>query len=146
VCEVDERDRVVGLPEAPQSDVGSPMPALVADEHRLEIAYTAFIGDGENPEWPLRSGGSGWRGPMFGPPNDETFEGHPLAARGLGPYGAFRIEDSFWIRRLERMNSVHHRHDPERFRALNHDVLAFHDSTFECVAEGVEFSLRPGGP
>jgi hypothetical protein len=27
---------------------------------------------------------------MFGPPNDETFEDHPLAARGLEPYSVFR--------------------------------------------------------
>ena len=27
---------------------------------------------------------------MFGFPNDEVFHSHPLAARGLGPYGAFR--------------------------------------------------------
>jgi hypothetical protein len=80
---------------------------------------------------------------MFGSPNDEAFHGHPLAERGLGPYGAYRVEDSSWIRRLERMNSVHPRHDPERFRALTHCVLSFHDSTFECVAEGVRFSLVP---
>jgi hypothetical protein len=42
------------------------------------------------------------------------------------------------------MNSVHYRHDPERFRVLNHYILSFHDSTFECVAEGVLFSLVPG--
>jgi hypothetical protein len=34
---------------------------------------------------------------LFGPPNDEAFEGHP--------YGAFKIENSSWIRGLERMNS-----------------------------------------
>jgi hypothetical protein len=70
---------------------------------------------------------------MFGPPNDEAFRGHPLAARGLHPYGVFRIENSSWIRKLERMNSVHRQHRPERYRELQHLVFAFHDSTFECV-------------
>jgi hypothetical protein len=144
VYEVDERDRVVELPEAPQSDTGAPTPVLVAEEDRLEVAYRAFTGDGENPDWGIAV--ARFRMPRahtFGSPNDEAFEGHPLAARGLAPYGAYRIEDSSWIRRLERMNSVHYRHDPERFRVLNHYILSFHDSTFECVAEGVVFSLVP---
>src|SRR5262245_11285948 len=73
---------------------------------------------------------------MFGPPNDEAFYGHPLAARGLHPYGTFQVEHSSWIRQLERMNSVHPRHRPDMFRRLKHYVFAFHDSTFECIAEG----------
>ncbi len=36
---------------------------------------------------------------------------------------------------LERMNSVHPHNRPERFWQLSHFVFAFHDSTFECVAE-----------
>ncbi len=73
---------------------------------------------------------------MFGPPNDEAFAGHPLASRGLQPYGAFEVLASSWIRQLERMNAVHRHHDPEDFAVYRHIVLAFHDSTFECIAEG----------
>ena len=57
---------------------------------------------------------------MFGPPNDEAFSGHPLASRGLHPYGAFKIENSSWIRHLEKMNSVHPNHHPERYFKLQH--------------------------
>jgi hypothetical protein len=40
---------------------------------------------------------------------------------------------------LERMNAVHPRHDPQRFMAdLRHFVFAFHDSTFECIADSFE--------
>jgi len=38
------------------------------------------------------------------------------------------------------MNRVHKLHKPERFRALQHLVFAFHDSTFECVCK--EFDVR----
>lgn len=76
---------------------------------------------------------------MFGPPNDEAFGGHPLAERGLRPYGAFEVEGSSWLAILERMNSVHPYHLPERFRKYRHFVLSFHDITFECIAE--HFSL-----
>ena len=82
---------------------------------------------------------------MFGPPNDETFSGHPLADRGLHPYAVFEVRDSSWIRKLERMNSVHHRHNRERFlEGLRHFVFAFHDSTFECVAHGFEVEVFRG--
>lgn len=40
-------------------------------------------------------------------PNDESLHGHPLFERGLAFYGAFRVENSSWIRALVRINSVH---------------------------------------
>jgi hypothetical protein len=83
---------------------------------------------------------------MFGPPNDEAFSGHPLAARGLGPYRAFEIENSSWIKSLERMNSVHPCHRPEHFACFKHFVFAFHDTTFECVAESFDVVLCRGSP
>src|SRR5438093_1472990 len=126
--DVDERDRVIELKNVPQSSVGAPIPFIMSDDHRLVLAY--YI---EDPP-------SGWDGStvrivapmdavepvalirfrscyahMFGPPNDEAFHGHPLAPRGLHPYGAFEVTDSSWIRRLERMNSVHRYHRPEVF-------------------------------
>jgi len=87
---------------------------------------------------------SGYWSYMFGGPNDEAFHGHPLATRGLHPYGAFQIENSSWIRQLEKMNSVHPFHKPERFERLRHYVLSFHDSTFECVADGYIISMHEG--
>jgi hypothetical protein len=39
---------------------------------------------------------------MFGMPNDETLHGHPLYERGLEVYGAFRVEDSSWVRQKRR--------------------------------------------
>lgn len=144
--EVDAHDQVVELEDAPQSSVGAPLPVIVADEDTLQLACCASVPD---PDWvgtyvhevnlsngdPVIlvqfEGAYAW---FHGPPNDEAFEGHPLASRGLHPYAAFCIEDSSWVRRLERMNSVHEHHDPEGFTCLSHYVFAFHDSTFECVA------------
>ena len=81
---------------------------------------------------------------MFGPPNDEAFSGHPLADRGLQPYGAYEVRGSSWIRRLERMNSVHPSHSPESYRLLRHVILAFHDTTFECVARSFTVDASDG--
>jgi hypothetical protein len=84
------------------------------------------------------------RAHIFGAPNDEALEGHPLASRGLESYRIFDVKDSSWIRSLIRMNSVHPRHDPARFATLRHFIFTFHDSTFECVAQSLEVTLHVG--
>src|SRR5688500_18115819 len=122
---VDEKDKVIRLEDIPQSSVGAPCPAVFGDEqivianfitqeavsrHADDNAFVKF--------YPCYAY-------MFGPPNDEAFSGHPLAGRGLEPYGAFKIENSSWIRQLERMNSVHPYHKPEHFDIWTHYILLF---------------------
>jgi hypothetical protein len=146
---VDRRDRVVPLSDLPLSSVGAPCPLVFAEEGRLVVGYlledTPADWDGSDarmvssdsegePAVIVRF--TGPRASMFGPPNNEAFSGHPLAARGLKPHAASEVLQSSWIRALERMNSVHPYHRPESFSTLRHFVIAFHDSTFECVAKG----------
>ena len=153
----DERDKVIELENVPQSSVGAPLPLVLSDEYKILLAY---IVQDTPPNWDgsyvrvvdsVTSGEplaliefSGYSSFMFGAPNDEAFEGHPLANRGLRPYGAFQIENSSWIRQLEEMNSVHPYHNPETFDRLRHFIFAFHDSTFECVATGFTVSEHEG--
>jgi hypothetical protein len=158
---VDEKDRVVELTSIPAADSGSPEVALFATEHRLVLVYSVpglevgQIGPSGRTLLPedippgydplalvefVRP-----RAHLFGPPNDEAFHGHPLALRGLRPYGSYVIEESSWIRSLERMNRVHPRHRPESYRDLRHYVVAFHDKTFECVAAGVDGRVHEHG-
>jgi hypothetical protein len=143
----------------PQSSVGAPCPSLIADENTLRICYYLEV-ERLSPAWreaevlPPAAGDSDdlcavvtFGMPyvhMFGPPNDEAFSGHPLASRGLEPYGAFEVEHSSWIRDLERMNAVHPYHRPERFPRFKHFILSFHDTTFECIAETFNISLCRG--
>lgn len=153
--EVDRKDRVVELTDLPPSSPGAPLPVVVADEHRLFVAY---IVDEPDPNWDGRSVTVvtpesadetialiqfvRYSAHFFGPPNDEAFAGHPLASRGLHPYGAFEVEQSSWLRLLERRNRVHPYHSAASFADLRHFVLAFHDSTFECIARGYEIHLQ----
>jgi hypothetical protein len=154
---VDERDEVVALEGLPQSSVGAPMPIVLADEHRVILAYyveertpdwdgstarVVYPGEGTEPIAIVRF--SHCRAHLFGPPNDEAFAGHPLASRGLKPYSAFEVKESSWIRHLERMNSVHPYHRPEAFWQLRHLVFAFHDSTFECVCRSFDVQSSRG--
>src|SRR5215510_3931739 len=152
---VDELDRVVALTGLPQSSVGAPLPVVVASEGRLFLAYLIAAVD---PTWDgrtVRSVGPNasdeilclvtFTGPhahYFGPPNDEAFSGHPLASRGLHPYGAFVIEESSWIRLVAARNAVHPYHALEQFARLRHFVFTFHDSIFECVASDLRIEVR----
>lgn len=137
---VDDKDNVVSLEGLPRSDVGAPIPFVFSDEFTTIVTY--IMRDANSP----RADDTAFvkfhmcYAHMFGPPNEEAFRGHPLAGRGLKPFGAFRVEHSSWVRQLERMNSVHRYHKPESFDTLRHYILTFHDSTFECLAES--FSVK----
>jgi hypothetical protein len=154
---VDARDSVQPLAGFPQSSIGAPTPIVIASEQAL---FVAFYLEQRDPNWDgttckvvtpdtndepvavVRF--SGATAHFFGPPNDEAFSGHPLAARGLEAYGAFEVLSSSWVRALERMNSVHPRHRPESFSDCRHFILTFHDTIFECIADS--FSIeQPSG-
>ena len=154
---VDDRDTVVALDGVPQSDTGAPLPAVVSDELNVFLAYIVSEPD---PNWDgtyATSVGPDSEGMpvaiirfmhaysyMFGMPNDEAFSGHPLASRGLEPYGAYEVRDSSWVRRLERMNSVHPCHQKSAYDDLRHFIFGFHDSTFECVAKDLSVETFRG--
>jgi hypothetical protein len=146
--QVDNQDTVVRLADFPQSSVGAPMPIVLSNEYKVIVAFymenVAKDWDGStvrvvgfDSDEPAALVEFKWcYAYMFGPPNDEAFRGHPLAERGLSPYGSYEVLNSSWIRSLERMNSVHHNHKPESFWTRHHYILTFHDSTFECVSDG----------
>lgn len=156
--EVDDKDQVIELKDVPHSSVGAPNPILLVGEHDAFLVYylqnTPEGWDGTS----ARSVGVDTEGEpvavvnfnrcyahMFGPPNDESFSGHPLAKRGLRPYGVYEIKDSSWVRKLERMNAVHPYHDRRRFlENRKHFIFSFHDTTFECVAEGFTIERLAG--
>jgi len=76
----------------------------------------------------------------FGAPNNEALGGHPLCSKGLKWYSVHRVENSPWIEELEKQNSVHHRHDKQRFLENKmHYIFTFQDSCLECVAEEGKF-------
>jgi len=157
VYTVDERDRVIQLDDVPQCSTGAPCPVVLAAESRVAVAYflqnvpagwdgsyARMVGPNSPDQLSAVVTFTSVKASMFGPPNDEAFAGHPLASRGLQPYGAFEVLDSSWLRRLEKMNRVHPGHRPEYFSNYRHIVLSFHDSTFECVAATYSYELTRG--
>jgi hypothetical protein len=137
--QVDDLDKVVELHTLPQSSIGAPLPITLSDEFTTVIAY--LIEEDKEYNTVAVVTFKSCYSMMFGPPNDEAFNGHPLYSRGLKPYSFFQIEHSSWIRRLEKMNSVHPSHSHSMFEDYKHYVLSFHDSTFECIAEGYGYII-----
>jgi hypothetical protein len=143
VYTIDTRDRVHELTDVPLPSSGTPDPLVVADERTLVLTYfTANPSTGQADGSDLPSADEAGAivvfrqcyASHFGPPIDEAFASHPLADRGLRPYGAFEVESSSWLRGLEMRNRGHPRHDPGVFRQLRHLVWTFHDSVLECGA------------
>ncbi len=58
-------------------------------------------------------------------------------SKGLGFYGSYEVINSEWIEELRRNNKTTYP-DRETFLGFRHFVFTFHDSTFECIAKGVE--------
>ena len=133
-----------------QWDTGAPLPHLMQNDSRTFLVF--FLRDTDSkpdasyanvPE-PNSSPGEklalvefrGCVSAKMGTPNDEVFEGHPLDGKGLRIYAALKVENSKWIKELEAINAVHSHYQPESWRTLTHYFFGFHDSTFECVAEG----------
>ena len=124
---IDSHDRVHELPDVPLPSSGTD-PIVLADEDTLVITYIATADVATIVVFRQCYASH------FGPPNDETFASHPLAGRGLRPYGAFEVQISSWLRDLEMRNRGHPRHDPQLFQQLRHWVWTFHDSVLECAA------------
>jgi hypothetical protein len=116
--------------EAPLMDPGSPGPAITATDDALRLTYY-----GSHNER-VRVTFTRALVHYFGPPNHETLHAHPLAAFGLSHSGVFEVRNSRWIEELRTMQRGHPRHDDARFNRLRHFIWTFHDTTFECLAEG----------
>jgi hypothetical protein len=144
---VDDRDRVLAVPQLPKPDVGAPCPVVVADQFTLVLAY--YVSAPPPADWDgipreITSDStaesaalitlSGCRTYIQTEITDATIEGHPLYERGLESYKAFEVLHSSWIRELEQFQATEASPQPQSYRRLRHFIFAFHDSLFECIA------------
>jgi hypothetical protein len=137
-------DRIHPVVEIPHPSAGATEPTVLSDDRRTALIY--YVAD----SWPAEFGApgaqtdafervatvvfTGVRGVFFGAPNDEALDNHPLYERGLGFYGAFRVEDSSWAAALERL-AIKKGARPISRSPLTHYIVTMHDSTFECIAQ-----------
>ena len=71
----------------------------------------------------------------FGYPNDEAMAGIPRFQGVV--YGAYEVSSSSWIEEIRELNRHAFPGVPYLVDA-KHFVVAFHDSTFECIANRME--------
>lgn len=103
-------NEVKTLAQIAQPEVGAPCPVVLAEEHKVLLAYFVRHDDrawSEEEANPVLDGVEAERiaivafvrpyAHTFGPPNDEAFEGHPLYARGLRPWCVQEVLASPWI-------------------------------------------------
>jgi hypothetical protein len=62
----------------------------------------------------------------------------------LRPYSVEEIAGASRLHSQERMNSVHPYHRPEHLAEYKHYIFAFHDSTFECIAQDFDIEIHRG--
>jgi hypothetical protein len=157
VYTVDAQDRVVELDDAPPADPGAAMAVVFSDEMSVVLAYRLaeissawqgkYVREVSHDTPSERIAVVRFAGPLshyLGPPNDEAFSGHPLYSRGLKPYSIAEIVHSSWVRNLARMNSAHPMHRPDSYNECRHFIFAFHDATFECIADAFAVELHIG--
>ncbi|OGZ11887.1 MAG: hypothetical protein A2942_01845 [Candidatus Lloydbacteria bacterium RIFCSPLOWO2_01_FULL_50_20] len=149
---IGEDDDLIQLTQIPQPDPLRPYPSIFTDGDRLFLAY--YLAGEAGSENPVPISGidavasaalfsfNYTRMHMFGLPNDESLDQHPLSSRGLRGHGAFEVKNSSWVRRLEKTNKNYRQHAPERYDSLRHFIFTFHDNTFECLAEDYTLSIE----
>lgn len=157
----EQEEEVVPIDLGVQWDMGAPMPCVIHSDIKT---FLAFYLDEPDPEWdgtyvsvadpasskPTPVGIIEWlhcESAILGGLNDEVIRGHRLHQKGLSRigYGAAEVRNSAWISELMQGNSVHSLYDPDAWKSAKHYILIFHDSTFECIADGyrVEKVYKP---
>lgn len=141
----DPKAKLFELEDFPQMEPGSPSPIVVRDEYvGTFVAYdirSDLAAEGGEVCLVLFEGVTAT---YWGAPNEEALHGHPLYKNGLKWYAGFEVSNSPWVASLEKMNRVHSHHRPSMYASCRHFVITFHDSTFECVADGYKIERRPG--
>jgi len=74
----------------------------------------------------------------FGYPNDEARWGIPYFKEVS--YGIYEVQNSSWIKEVVRLNRYAFPNTTDEYVA-KHYLFAFHDSSFECLADGFEFKV-----
>lgn len=95
----------------------------------------------------------GCRCTLFGGPDDEALPEHPLYQKGLADfgYGIFEVLNSSWAKEVisqsrrsaeriwgDRFEKAYEKHD----WSTRHFIVRFHDSTFECLADGFALTVH----
>jgi hypothetical protein len=74
----------------------------------------------------------------FGYPNDEARWGIPRFKKVS--YGIYEVRNSSWIKEVVQMNRYRFPNTTDNY-VSRHYLFAFHDSTFECLADDLKYEI-----
>ena len=133
---------------------GAPVPVVLSDEYNLSLFYyyDKFFAENITVDMPVERNSNEDKGIAhikfdiyliykFGYPNVEVLQSHPYYHLGLEPYNIFEVVESDWVKEIEIRNRVHPFHNRLRYLMYKHFIITFEDSTFECIARGLEISF-----
>jgi hypothetical protein len=137
-------------------EAGAPVPVVLSNEYKLYLLYyyQKSSVDTSSSDMPRERNNKEDRGVAvvafknhliykFGYPNAEALQAHSYYNLGLENYVLFEVVGSDWVADIEQRNRVHPFHNPIRYKMYKHFLIAFEDSTFECVAAGMEIEFKP---
>ncbi len=129
-------------------DIGAPLPHVISSgsrtfliylvrepDHDWDGTYVTVVDPTSGDTQPLALVEfTGCYAFLFGGPNDDAMEAHPLHGKGLAPYGAHLIDNSRWIDHFASIETAYQGHRSAYWSELKHYLLLFHDEMFECIA------------
>lgn len=122
-----------------QINVGAPEPIILSNESKLILAfYIDRVNSEKEEEEIILLNFKKFLKYRSGMPGNETISGHPYYKLGMDSFSFYELIDSDLIQELQSIASVHPNHNPNSWSNVHHYILTFHDSMFECVAEGFE--------
>ncbi|MDH4226184.1 MAG: hypothetical protein OEV59_00315 [Deltaproteobacteria bacterium] len=134
----DKKAQLIELTGLPHPATGAPLPHIISNDNNLYLAYCvktensrdngtyAIVRFKNNSQY------------IFGYPNDEAAHQHPLYENGLRPYAAYAVKNSPWIAKHLKHYGSHINTGEPLNKPYMHYIFFFHDTCFECIAEGVE--------
>jgi hypothetical protein len=127
-------EAVVAVDSSVRWEPNAPNAVLLADDSaRAVLALDAHRDDSDTRAVVLIW--EGVRHSSMGSPSDEAVSGHRLYEKGLRDLTWLGlVQESELIASLERINSVHPMHKPERYADLIHHILPLKEATVEVVA------------
>ena len=133
---------------------GAPLATIISNEYKLFLFYLYdlnFVDSPSNDPNEILGKDKGvanlsfknYLVYKFGNPNAEAIGSHPYYHLGLDYYKIYQLHNSDWLVDIESRNKIHPFHDSNLYKKINHYIIAFEDSTFECLAEAADLHFSP---
>lgn len=128
--------KLIEIKDSFNINYGAPAPLILTNDDSLVLLFYAFTGN-DPTEKIVKLNFHLFSTYSFGSPNEEGLYKHRYYDLGLRSGGFYEVTNSDLIKKLFGNNEAI---DEIVLEGLHHYILTFHDNTFECIADGFDFS------